>query len=75
MRSTLRSQVSECFGAVLADTPLHHCTAVGESDSGLADQLALFKMRDGRVCSNYREITLVSIPGDWKGEFEQWLNF
>ncbi len=49
-------QMSGCGGAVLVDTTLHHCVAVGDSASGLADRgvVPLYKKGNRRVCSNYR---------------------
>ncbi|TWW71154.1 hypothetical protein D4764_17G0006370 [Takifugu flavidus] len=51
--------------AVLVDTPLQHCVDIGGSALGLADQVVvpIFKSGDQRVCSNYRGITLLSLPG------------
>ncbi|KAI3367252.1 hypothetical protein L3Q82_008304 [Scortum barcoo] len=59
-------KVSGCCGAVLADTPLQHCMEVGDSvplewQTGVV--VPLFKKGDRRVCSNYRGITLLSLPG------------
>ncbi|KAI3357902.1 hypothetical protein L3Q82_016278, partial [Scortum barcoo] len=54
------------LNTVLADTPLQHCMDVGDSVSGVAKAgvvVPLFKKGDRRVCSNYRGITLLSLPG------------
>ncbi|XP_058272777.1 deleted in malignant brain tumors 1 protein-like [Hemibagrus wyckioides] len=51
--------------AVLADTSLQHCVAVRDSASGLGTRGGgpSFKKGDRRVCSNYRVITLLTLPG------------
>lgn len=69
-------QVSECFGTVLADTTCSIARQLGtvHQDWQTSMVLTLFKMGDRRARSNYREITLVSVPGYWRGEFEQRLH-
>lgn len=47
--------------------PLQHHADFRVSTSGLADWggvSSFFKKRDQRVCSSYRGITLLSLPGD-----------
>ncbi|KAI3362720.1 hypothetical protein L3Q82_001785 [Scortum barcoo] len=61
-------QASGCCGAVLADTPLQHCMEVGESSAYLWSGkprvvVPFLKRGTWRVCSNYRGITLLSLPG------------
>uniref|UniRef100_A0A7N8Y8H8 Reverse transcriptase domain-containing protein n=1 Tax=Mastacembelus armatus TaxID=205130 RepID=A0A7N8Y8H8_9TELE len=49
----------------MADTPVQHRVAFGDSTPGWQTRVVvpLFKKGDRRVCSNYRGITLLSFPG------------
>lgn len=53
----------QCW-AVLADTPLECSVEVGDSACGVADYGggSHFKKGGWRVCSNYRDITWLSLP-------------
>ena len=52
----MRSGVSGCYRAELSDLPMQHLLVVTDTSSGGPS----VKKGDWRVCSNYREITVLS---------------